>query len=201
MELSQKLPDHPNIVDLKDIQLEEQPYWLMFEQINGGTLHSLMQAKQLTVQESLDLFVPIVEAMALVHQAGIIHRDLKPVNILLTAQNIPKIADFGIGKIVAEQTRLTQQVGNGFTVMGYGTIGYMSPEQMMSFPAHFSDDVYSLGVIFWQMFSHTLQPPHFLRNSLKKLSISDEMKNLLLSCIEEPRDRKNSKCGRIIATI
>ena len=190
MELSQKLPDHPNIVDLKDIQLEEQPYWLMFEQINGGTLHSLMQAKQLTVQESLDLFVPIVEAMALVHQAGIIHRDLKPANILLTAQNIPKIADFGIGKIMAEQTASTQQTKSLFTAMGYGTPDYMSPEQMMSFPAHFSDDVYSLGVIFWQMLSHTLQAPHYLRNSLKKLSISDEMKNILLSCIEEPRDER-----------
>jgi len=104
IDLSQKLPNHPNIVDLKDIQLEEQPYWLMFEQINGGTLHSLMQAKQLTVQESLELFIPIVEAMALVHQAGIIHRDLKPANILLTVDNIPKIADFGIGQIIAEQT-------------------------------------------------------------------------------------------------
>jgi|WetSurMetagenome_2_1015567.scaffolds.fasta_scaffold16865_3 serine/threonine protein kinase len=153
----------------------------MFEQIDGGTLHSLMQAKHLDFKEALDLFVPIVEAMALVHQAGIIYRDLKPVNILLTKENIPKIADFGIGKIVAEQTATIQQSRSAFTAMGYGTPDYMSPEQkMMGLPAHFSDDVYSLGVIFWQMLSHTLQAPHFLRDSLEDLSISEGMKNLYL---------------------
>ncbi len=82
IDLSQKLPDHPNIVDLLDVQLLKEPYWLAFEKVEGGTLHSLMQAKPLTLQESLDLFISIVEAMALVHNAGIIHRDLKPVNIV-----------------------------------------------------------------------------------------------------------------------
>jgi formylglycine-generating enzyme required for sulfatase activity len=198
IDLSQKLPDHPNIVDLKDIQLEQEPYWLAFEKVEGGTLQSLMQAKQLTVQESLDLFVPIVEAMALVHQAGIIHRDLKPVNILLTSKNVPKIADFGIGKIMAEQTASTQQTKSLFTAMGYGTPDYMSPEQKMLLPAHFSDDVYSLGVIFWQMLSHTLQPPHFLRDSLDNLNISEELKNLLTQCIEKPRTKRIQNAGELL---
>jgi formylglycine-generating enzyme required for sulfatase activity len=198
MDLSQKLPDHPNIVDLLDVQLLKEPYWLAFEKVEGGTLHSLMQAKPLTLQESLDLFIPIVEAMALVHQAGIIHRDLKPANILLTVDNIPKIADFGIGKIIAEQTAQTRQTKSLFTAMGYGTIGYMSPEQAMGLPAHFSDDVYSLGVIFWQMLSHTLQAPHYLRDSLEDLSISEELKNLLIQCIEKPRTKRVQTAGELL---
>jgi formylglycine-generating enzyme required for sulfatase activity len=197
-DLSHKLPKHPNIVHLEDIQLVEEPYWLMFEEVEGGTLQSLMQAKPLNLQESLDLFIPIVEAMALVHQAGIIHRDLKPVNILLTKDNIPKIADFGIGKIVAEQTSTIQRTKNGSTMMGYGTIGYMSPEQMMGLPAHFSDDVYSLGVIFWQMLSHTLQLPHFLRDSLEDLTISEGLKTLLIQCIEKPRTKRIQTAGDLL---
>jgi formylglycine-generating enzyme required for sulfatase activity len=198
IDLSQKLPDHPNIVDLKDIQLEQEPYWLAFEKVEGGTLQSLMQAKQLTVQESLELFIPIVEAMALVHQAGIIHRDLKPVNILLTSKNVPKIADFGIGKIMAEQTASTQQTKSLFTAMGYGTPDYMSPEQKMLLPAHFSDDVYSLGVIFWQMLSHTLQAPNYLRDSLENLNISEHLKNLLIQCIEKPRTKRIQNAGELL---
>ncbi|KOR28710.1 hypothetical protein TI05_16400, partial [Achromatium sp. WMS3] len=119
----------PHIVSLLDIQLSETPYWLAFEYIAGGTLESRMRLGAMDWRTTWQLFEPILIGMSQVHALNIVHRDLKPANILLTETGEPQIADFGIGKIVAEHTALTQRTSKTFTTLGYGTQGYMSPEQ------------------------------------------------------------------------
>ncbi|OQW91782.1 MAG: hypothetical protein BWK79_16160, partial [Beggiatoa sp. IS2] len=151
--LCYKLPQHPNIARLLELQLDQEPYWLTFELVMGGTLEALLRTGPLSWADSLKVFRPLVAAMTAVHEVGIVHRDLKPANILLTADNIPKIADFGIGKVLADSDTEQRQTRTLFTSMGYGSVGYMSEEQMAGEPAHPADDTFALGVLLWQMLS------------------------------------------------
>jgi len=187
-ELRKKLPKHPHIVELVELNLDHEPYWLAFEFVEGGTLDALMRAKSFSWQEALAILQPLIAGMAAVHDAGIVHRDLKPANILLTADGRAKITDFGIGKVLTEtqpQSRLTQG-----TFLGAGSFGYMSPEQAEGKPAHSSDDVYALAVILLQMLTSSLQSPRFVHRTITRLSVPQALQTILLNCLEEPRESR-----------
>jgi eukaryotic-like serine/threonine-protein kinase len=187
-ELRKKLPKHPHIVELVELNLDHEPYWLAFEFVEGGTLDALMRAKSFSWQEALTILQPLIAGMAAVHDVGIVHRDLKPANILLTADGRAKITDFGIGKVLTEtvpQSRLTQ-----LTFVGAGSFGYMSPEQAEGKPAHSSDDVYALAVILLQMLTNSLQSPRFVHRTITRLSVPDALRTILLNCLEEPRESR-----------
>jgi len=187
-ELRRILPKHPHIVELVELNLDHEPYWLAFEFVEGGTLEALMRAKSFSWQEALAILQPLIAGMAAVHDAGIVHRDLKPANILLTPDGRAKITDFGIGKVLTEtqpQSRLTQG-----TFLGAGSLGYMSPEQAKGKPAHSSDDVYALGVILLQMLMNSLQSPDFVHRTITRLSVPDALRTILLNCLEEPRESR-----------
>ncbi len=194
--LHEDLPKHPHIVGLEDLSLENEPYWLAFEYVSGGTLEALMRAKRFSWEEALELFMPLVQGMSAVHQVGIVHRDLKPANILLTAEGRPKIADFGIGKVTVEQE--IQQTHTQFTTLGAGSFGYVSPEQLEGQPAHPADDVYSLAVILWQMLSYTLKPPRFIRTSLEEVEMPEGAKQLILDCLDQPRKKRPQDAGELL---
>jgi formylglycine-generating enzyme required for sulfatase activity len=194
--------EHPNVVRLVELNLDSEPYWLAFDFIaGGGNLEALLRAKSLTLQESLDLFTAIVEGIAAVHRKGVVHRDLKPSNILLTADNKPKISDFGIGKVLAENAvRIMSTTKH--TALGYGTEGYMSPEQKRCEKAHFSDDTYALGVILWQMLMHTLRPPeHYELNSLPQSDIPDTCKTIITECLFKPRGERPQDGSALLALL
>lgn len=187
-ELRKILPKHPHIVELIELNLDHEPYWLAFEFVEGGTLEALMRAKSFSWQEALAILQPLIAGMAAVHEAGIVHRDLKPANILLTRDGQAKITDFGIGKVLTEtqpQSRLTQG-----TFLGAGSFGYMSPEQAEGKPAHSSDDVYALAVILLQMLTNSLQSPRFVHRTITRLSVPQALQMILLNCLEEPRESR-----------
>ncbi len=199
LELRKTLPKHPNIVELIELNLDHEPYWLAFEFVEGGTLEALMRAKLFTWQEALAILHPVIAGMAEVHKAGIIHRDLKPANILLTKNGIAKIADFGIGKVLTKtqpQSRLTQ-----LTFVGAGSFGYMSPEQAEGKPAHSSDDVYALAVILLQMLTSSLQSPRFVHRTINGLKIPKALQTILLDCLEEPRESRIQTAGELLEKI
>jgi formylglycine-generating enzyme required for sulfatase activity len=134
--------------------------------------------------------------MSAVHQVGIVHRDLKPANILLTPAGVPKIADFGIGKVMVEQE--IAQTQTRFTTLGAGSLGYVSPEQAEGQPAHPTDDVYSLAVILWQMLSYTLKPPPiYVQDSVEDLEIPEVAKQLILDCLR-PRKKRPQDAGELL---
>jgi len=192
--LRQTLPKHPHIVALKDLQLKHEPYWLAFEYVPGGTLESLIRVAPMSFEQALELLLPVIEAMAQVHAAGMIHRDLKPANLLIGADGGLKIADFGIGKVTAEQDagqrRLTQMTC--FTTQGYGSVGYMSPEQAEGQAAYPSDDVFSLAVILWQMCAGSLKPLRY-PNQLQQVEMPEAAQEALMAAVfcgrgERPKD-------------
>ena len=154
------LMDHPNIAKVLDAGETEQgqPYFVM-ELIHGVPITEYCDRRRLTTRERLELFRPVCEAVQHAHQKAVIHRDLKPSNVLVAevdGRPLAKVIDFGVAKATArrltERTMLTEQ---GVMI---GTLEYMSPEQanLTSDDVDTRTDVYSLGVILYELLVGTL---------------------------------------------
>ena len=141
---------HPNIARLYDAGISEigQPY-LAMEYVAGTQLIDSCDERLLGIRERLRLFVQVMEAVQFAHAELVIHRDLKPSNILVTSDGRVVLLDFGIGKLLteetAEETELTQMSGRLFTP------GYASPEQIGGQPLTTASDIYSLGVVLYEL--------------------------------------------------
>lgn len=150
--------DHPNVVRIYICDVEGPIPCLVFELVEGArTLHDLLVKGfgQLSLQERLAMGDRIVSAAAYMHERSIIHRDLKPQNILIDVRYHVKVADFGIGRdLLSSATRVTEMVkvpGRGEEVGWIGTPAYMSPEQLRGEQATFESDVYTLGMILYEL--------------------------------------------------
>ena len=156
--------DHPNIGRLLSggTTPEGNPYFVM-EYIEGEPLYRYAAAHQMTIADRLRLFTQICEAVHYAHEKLVIHRDLKPTNILISATGSPKLLDFGIAKLLNPElvSDTTPQTTLGVRLM---TIEYASPEQVRAQAVTFQSDVYSLGVILYELL--TSHSPYRFRNLL-----------------------------------
>jgi non-specific serine/threonine protein kinase/serine/threonine-protein kinase len=143
--------DHPNIAKLLDGGATEDglPYFVM-EYIEGESITLYCDERRLSVKERLKLFRQVCAAVQYAHQNLIVHRDIKPSNILVTAKGTPKLLDFGIAKLLdpALQERTADQTGAFARLM---TPEYASPEQALGLPVTTASDVYSLGVLLYEL--------------------------------------------------
>ena len=145
--------NHPNIVHINDYgELNGLPY-LEMDYVPGGTLEKLLGV-MIPWSEAARFLAPVAYALDYAHKQGVVHRDVKPSNILITQAGEPMITDFGIAKIM-EMDRSTLVTLPGF---GVGTPEYMSPEQVMGKPIDGRSDVYSLGIVLYEMY--TGHPPY-----------------------------------------
>jgi len=169
--------EHPNIARLIDGGMTEDglPYFVM-EYVEGQALNDYADSQHLSTIQRLDLFRTICSAVAYAHQNLIIHRDLKPSNILVTADGAPKLLDFGIAKLLHHGEELTPEMltMTGLRVM---TPEYASPEQMRGERVTMATDVYSLGVVLYELLTG-VHP--FRRKKLRP----DELARVI--CEEEP---------------
>jgi eukaryotic-like serine/threonine-protein kinase len=145
--------DHPNIAKLLDGGTTDQgfPYFIM-EYIQGTRLDEYCDSNKLTTSERLELFRIVCGAVQFAHQNLIVHRDLKPANILVTPDGTPKLLDFGIAKFLNAGS-FADDLPPTDTIMRAMTPEYASPEQFKGDPITTSSDIYSLGVILYQLLS------------------------------------------------
>ena len=141
--------EHPNIARLLDGGSTDdgRPYFLM-EYIDGQSIDDYADARRLPVRDRLALFLQVCDAVEYAHQRLIIHRDIKPGNILVTAEGVPKLLDFGIAKALDPGDDAPTGTITGARIM---TPEYASPEQIEGRPATVTSDVYSLGVVLYRL--------------------------------------------------
>jgi eukaryotic-like serine/threonine-protein kinase len=143
--------NHPNIVQVYDQgQTEDGTYYIAMEYVPGDTLKSrITREGRLDPGEAAGIASRVAEALDVAHQRGIVHRDIKPQNVLLTPSGEAKVADFGIARAASSKTVTDKN-------LVLGTAAYMSPEQAMGEPVGPASDLYSLGVVLYEMLTGEL---------------------------------------------
>ncbi len=141
--------NHPNIVTIHEIGEVGGTHYLTTEYIEGITLRERMNQGPIQLTEAIDIAEQIASALMVAHAAGIVHRDIKPENVMLRPDGLVKILDFGIAKFApAEVPRPIQNVTQNLII---GTARYMSPEQARGLPVDGRSDIWSLGVLLYEM--------------------------------------------------
>ncbi|HEV7842306.1 MAG TPA: UvrD-helicase domain-containing protein, partial [Pyrinomonadaceae bacterium] len=154
--------NHPHILTVFEIgESDGQPYMAM-EYVEGETLRQKIDARSLSLNESLNIAVQVAEGLGKAHEQGLVHRDLKPENLIISRDGYAKILDFGLAKLVekrhakftansTEKTIIQVNTASG-TIMG--TINYMSPEQLLGQRVDLRSDIFSFGIVLYEILTH-----------------------------------------------
>ena len=147
--------DHPNIVTIYSVEEDQGVRFLTMQLVEGKRLSELIPNGGMPVQRIFDIGIPLADALAAAHEQGVIHRDLKPGNIMVTDRGQVKVLDFGLAKLLPEVAppRDTELATEPLTAEGrlVGTMPYMSPEQLEGRDLDARSDIFSLGVLLWEM--------------------------------------------------
>ena len=148
--LSASSLSHPNIVEMYDVGEDNGNFYIVMEYINGKTLKQLIKKRgHLTVSESIDIMCQLTDGLAHAHDSYIIHRDIKPQNIMVLEDGLVKITDFGVA-MALNASDLTQ------TNSVMGSVHYLPPEQAAGKGSTIKSDIYSLGIVFYEMLAGTM---------------------------------------------
>ena len=143
--LSASSLSHPNIVEIYDVGEDEGNFYIVMEYIEGKTLKQLIKKRGvLSLSETMDIMLQLLDALASAHDSYIIHRDIKPQNIMIKDSGLVKITDFGIA-VALNSTELTQ------TNSVMGSVHYLPPEQASGKGSTIRSDIYSLGILMFEM--------------------------------------------------
>jgi serine/threonine protein kinase/Tfp pilus assembly protein PilF len=147
--------DHPNICTIYEINETDGLHFIVMQYAEGKTLKQVIAGEPLDTDSTLSIAIQIAAALASAHERGIIHRDMKPANVVVTNDGQVKILDFGLAKSLALPTMKTSQPIDATELTRHGaqlgTPAYMSPEQVRGEPADHRSDIFSLGVILYEM--------------------------------------------------
>ncbi len=152
--------NHPNIITVYDIVSDDGVDFIVMEYVAGQTLAEILASRRLALDDALKVAVQIASALAAAHGAGVVHRDLKPGNIMVDAQGIVKVVDFGLAKLTARKVfgELSDaQATKTDTAFGteegaiLGTVAYMSPEQAEGKPVDGRSDIFSFGALLYEL--------------------------------------------------
>ena len=201
--------NHPNIVTIYEVGQVDGCHFIVTEYIEGETLRERLSGGQLEVREALDVAVQIASALEAAHEAGIVHRDIKPENVIVRPDGLVKVLDFGLAKLVEqknsflglEDATTANQTAKGVIL---GTVNYMSPEQAKGEWVDERTDIFSLGVLIYEMLTGRIP---FAGDSLSETfanlinaepqplsrsasSVPDELKRIVAKTLRKNRDER-----------
>ena len=216
--------NHPHICTIYDVgqapEADDRPY-LVMELLRGMTLYEAMAAGPLSVPTVIGLGVQIADALDAAHGAGVIHRDLKPANIFVTTRGDAKLLDFGLAAMIASATDASVAAGGPPSVLtslgtAVGTVLYMSPEQALGDPLDPRTDIFSLGLVLYEMLtgrrafegrSTTAIVDAILHSAPTGLGVTDtsivpkELRKLISRMLEKDRERRPSTVAEVAARL
>ncbi len=185
---------HPNIVMVFDFGQVSGYFYFVMEYVDGVNLRQSLQTARLTPEQALAIVPQVCEALQYAHDQGIVHRDIKPENVLLDRKGRVKIADFGLAKLLGcgyEQLSLT---GTGQVM---GTPHYMAPEQMEKpMQVDHRADIYSLGVVFYELLTGELPLGRFAPPS-EKSNVSADLDEVVLRTLEKEPGRRYQHASEV----
>jgi len=200
--------DHPNICTIHEIDEVEGECFISMAYIEGESIKNLLKEKTLSLKEVLDITIQVCEGLVVAHEKGIVHRDIKSDNIMLTSRGQVKIMDFGLAKLRGA-TKLTK---TGSTL---GTMPYMSPEQVQGIEVDKRSDIFSFGVVLYEMITGQLpfkgeheaaiiysiinETPEPLARY--KANVPERLQRLVDKTLEKDRDIRYQSAAEVIADL
>ena len=189
---------HPNIVNVYDVGVEEDTYYIVMEYIDGKTLKEIIKEKgKLSVEETLDIGMKVVDALINAHSNKVIHRDIKPHNIMVTGDGRVKVTDFGIARAATSSTITS-------TNSVLGSAHYFSPEQARGGYTDEKSDIYSVGIMIYEMCTGklpfdgdspvTIAIKHIQEEAVAPTKIDptvpEELEKIIMKCIEKVQNSR-----------
>ena len=190
--------NHPNVCTIHDIQEHDGQLFIVMEFVDGKTLKD--KKENLSEKQILEIGIQVAEGLAAAHEKGIVHRDIKPENIMIRKDGIAQIMDFGLAKL-RETSGMSRLTKTGTTM---GTMGYMSPEQIQGLDVDHRTDIFSLGVVLYELLAGeapfkgihataimyeivNVEPPPI---STIKEGIDTQLDGIILECLEKDKDER-----------
>jgi len=205
--------DHPNICAVHEVAEEDGRRFIVMPYVEGETLDGRMRRQPLELTESLIFAAQVADALAEAHSQGIIHRDIKPSNVIITSRGLAKVMDFGLAKLVLQSAESEAETHSLLTAPGtiIGTMPYMSPEQVRGEVLDERSDIFSFGVVLYEMLTGkrpfaassgvatisailSVDPP-----SLKDAcpAASEELERIVTRCLEKDRQRRYQSIRKV----
>ncbi len=194
--------NHPNICTIYGIEEHDGNVFIAMELIDGQTLKD--KRGTISFKQAIDIGIQIADGLAAAHEKGIVHRDIKPENIMIRKDGIAQIMDFGLAKLRTTESKISRLTKQGSTV---GTAGYMSPEQVQGQDTDHRSDIFSLGILLYELLTgqlpfkgvHETALLYEIVNveavpiSAVKPEIDPELDRIVLECLDkDPNERTQS---------
>lgn len=211
--------NHPNILTIFEfVEVDGVPV-LASEYVRGCTLRNRITERELDVDAATDIAIQIASALQTAHDAGVIHRDIKPENIMIRDDGYVKVLDFGLAKLIGDlrsrETGETQTQSFSMPGLIMGTVTYMSPEQARSMPIDARTDIFSLGIVLYEMVSGRVpfagqtstdviaeiiqvDPPNA---SSYNPAVPEQMDRMIKKCLEKNRGDRYQSIGELLADL
>jgi serine/threonine protein kinase len=207
--------NHPNILTIHQIGQADGRHFLATEFIDGETLRQRMRRSRLSLAEIIELAFQVGGALSAAHQAGIVHRDIKPENIMLRRDGYVKVLDFGLAKLTEQHEPATQardaQDVNISSGLVMGTVKYMSPEQALGLPVDPRSDIFSFGVVLYEMLagrtpfegetSSELIATLLKREPAPLTQVPDEMQRLVSRALRKKKEERFQTIQSLLAEL
>jgi len=174
--------NHPNILTIHEIGQVKDQRFIATEFVEGETLRERLKHRQLTSSEALEITTQVAGALLAAHQAGIVHRDIKPENIMVRPDGYVKVLDFGLAKLTGQHEQISEAQAfddlNMSSGLVMGTVKYMSPEQARGMNVDSRSDIFSLGVVLYEMLTGRTPFEGQTTKQLMAAILNDELPSL-----------------------